>query len=176
MVWSHGILHSTVRIMDILHRNVAIAVARGGDRRRDAGLCGMRIYRALVLIVFEASGRVDLSRLLLRVFTVGRHLASAIVSPRSAGGVLVALPLIHGGRAGRGQTKKAWQSTRFQDVARNEECGVEEEWRSWVVDAEGWESCREPLSRQADDRRGSWQQQQHRSSTSDTGALSGPSK
>jgi hypothetical protein len=112
MVWPHGILHSTVRVVDVLHGDVAVAIARlrGGDGRRGARLCGVRIDCRLVLIVFEARGRLlDLSGL-LRVFTSGRHLTGTVVSSRSASSVLIALPLIHGERAG--EKIKTLQLTR----------------------------------------------------------------
>jgi len=96
---SHRILHGAIGIVGILHGHVTIAIARlrRGDGRSDARLCGMRVHGRLILIIFEAGGWLGLSGL-LGVLPSRRQLARASISSRSAGGVLVTLPLIHGGR------------------------------------------------------------------------------
>lgn len=107
MMRSQGILvgSTAVGIVSVLHGDISVSIAYlwGGDWRGGAvlGGMGMRIYRTLILVVLEAHGRLDLSALLVAVLPRRRHLV-AIVSPGTASGVLVTLPLIHDSSGGVG--------------------------------------------------------------------------
>lgn len=97
---SHGVFHACVRVVGVLHGDVAIAVAKLGRCYGRARQALLRVQAALVLVVLEPGGRLRLGLGLLaaRVVVVvsGSHLAIAIESARPTGGIRVRLPLIHG--------------------------------------------------------------------------------
>jgi hypothetical protein len=105
VVRPHWVLPGSVRIMSVLHSDVAITVATLASDDRRAGvalrlLLVLRCQATLILVVFESDRRLCL-RLglgLLAIVVVSRcRLTSTIVSAGVARRVRVSLPLIHGG-------------------------------------------------------------------------------
>lgn len=107
VVRPHWVLPGSVRIMSVLHSDVAITVATLASDDGRAGvalrlLLVLRCQATLILVVFESDRRLRL-RLglglgLLAIVVVSRcRLTSTNVSSGIARRVRVSLPLIHGG-------------------------------------------------------------------------------
>lgn len=94
MMGPHGVFHTCVGVVSVLHGDVAIAVANLGRGYGRAGQVLLRGQSTLVLVVLETSGRLRLR--LAIVIISGRHLVAAIVSSRATSRIGVRLPLIHG--------------------------------------------------------------------------------
>jgi hypothetical protein len=101
VVRPHWVLSICIRIVSVLHGDVAIPVATlaADVGRYGIGLGLLWCQATLILIVFVAGGRLRLQlRLCLAIVVVSsRRLTSPIVSSGTARWVRVGLPLIHGG-------------------------------------------------------------------------------
>lgn len=136
---SHGVFHAGVRVLNVVHGDVAVVVAHlGGGHGRSGGAGSVRGYaaRALILVVPVAGRRLAL-RTGLTIVLPTRHLsAAAIVSPRRAGRIGVALlPLgVHGGRRSDVDSKEEMMQT----VGIGMSCQTD----GWMVEVESWKGER----------------------------------